>query len=443
MLTFFPNGTIRTHLFLTSLIGVLWDTAREFNMSYQTTVRPMNLWGVKLPNGSWTGFLGELHRNECDVSFVLYSPTAERNELAEPSSPVWYEDFIIVGAFGKDSVQQTSIAGSFSVFGPGVWLLLIASLGVFSVILSLAPGTPYKFLYRLKENMFRLSAGAFLEGNSVFQLIYAAVSIKPRNSSSRIVIAFWCLAMLVIANLFTAKMKAALTVRQQTGQRVDSPAELAARSNLNAYMMAGTAYPKLLSISPRDYDLQVFNMLKPSSFLTYRKLYSHSVLDEVAAGRAVVLSDRTTAMYKLASLCKRYPDHEFYIARHRFFFNPLVVYYSRRRSAVAKLMKKWGRRVKWLDEAGVVSKWHHDTVSLGADFSRCPKVQQGEAETLDFDHHRSVFLLIVVGSGLACVVFLAEVLVAKRVGAHDGASREMRPRIKTIKIIAAGRRIRL
>ncbi|KAL1483470.1 hypothetical protein MTO96_033169 [Rhipicephalus appendiculatus] len=233
----------------------------------------MNMWGVKLPNGSWTGFLGELHRDECDVSFVLYSPTAERNELAEPSSPVWYEDFIIVGAFGKDTT-----------------------------------------------------------------------SIKPRLSSSRIAIAVWCLAMLVIANLFTAKMKAALTVRQQTGQRVDSPAELAARSNLNAYMMAGTAYPKLLSISPRDYDRQVFNMLKPGSFLTYRKLFSASVLDEVAAGRAVVLSDRTTSMYKLASLCKRYPDHEFYIGRHRFFLNPLVVYYSRKRSAVMKLMKKWGKR---------------------------------------------------------------------------------------------------
>ncbi|KAH7951925.1 hypothetical protein HPB52_015455 [Rhipicephalus sanguineus] len=250
--------------------------------------------------------------------------------------------------------------------------------------------------------------------------------------------------MLVIANLFTAKMKAALTVRQQTGQRVDSPAELAERRNLNAYMMAGTAYPKLLSISPRDYDRQMFRMLKPGSFLTYRKLYSADVLDEVAAGKAVVLSDRTTAMYKLASLCKRYPDHEFYIARHRFFLNPLVVYYSRKRSAVRKLMKKWGKRVKWLDEAGVVSKWHHDTVSLGADFSRCPKVQRGEAETLDFDHHRSVFLLIVAGNGLACAVFLAEMLLAKRVGGYESsAGPRMHPHTMSIRRMAARRRLML
>ncbi|KAL1487267.1 hypothetical protein MTO96_046596 [Rhipicephalus appendiculatus] len=73
-----------------------------------------------------------------------------------------------------------------------------------------------------------------------------------------------------------------------------------------------------------------------------------------------------------------------------------------------------GASVKWLNEAGVVSKWHHDTVSLGADFSRCPKVQQGEAETLDFNHHRSVFLLIVAGNGLAFILVLAELFVTSR-----------------------------
>ncbi|XP_075550247.1 glutamate receptor-like [Dermacentor variabilis] len=360
---------------------------------------------MKLPNGSWTGFLGELQRNECDVSFALFSPTAERNRLAEASYPMWYEDMIIVGGFSKDTVQQTSIANSFFVFGAEVWGSLLGSLVVFAVILSLVPGSRLTFLFRLKDNIFQLLASVFLE----------AAPVKARQSSSRIVIAFWCLAMLVVTNLFTAKMKAALTVRQPTGQRVDSPAQLAERHDMNVYMMGGTAYPKLLSISPRDYDRKVYRMLKPSSFLSYRQLFSAAVLDEVSAGKAVLLSDRTTAMYKLAALCKRYPDHEFYISRERFFFNLLVVYYSRERSTVMHLMKKWEKRVKWLNEAGVVSKWHHDTVSLGADFSRCPKVQQEEAETLNFEHHRSVFLMILAGNGIACAVLGAEMLLSKSI----------------------------
>ncbi|KAL1479408.1 hypothetical protein MTO96_051866 [Rhipicephalus appendiculatus] len=221
--------------------------------------------------------------------------------------------------------------------------------------------------------------------------------------------------MLVTANLFTAKMKAALTVRPQTGERVNSAAELAQRPDMKVYMVAGTAYPKLLSISPRDYDRQVFRMLKPTSFLTYRQIFSRPVLDEVAAGKAVLLTDKTTATYKLASLCQHYPENEFYISRDRFFLNPLVVYYSRNQERVMRLMKEWEKKVKRLNEAGVMSKWHRDTISLGADFSRCPKVQQGEAETLDFEHHLSVFLLIVAGNGVAFGVLVAEMLLAKSI----------------------------
>ncbi|KAL1469642.1 hypothetical protein MTO96_040962, partial [Rhipicephalus appendiculatus] len=240
---------------------------------------------------------------ECDVSFVLFTPTTERNKLAQSSYPMWYEDMIIVGGFSKDTVQLSNLTSSFSVFGAGVWLLLFGSLIVFATILSLAPGSRFTFLFRLKENSFRLLASMFLE----------AAAIKPRESSSRIVVAFWCIAMLVVTNLYTAKMKAALTVRQETGHRIDSPAQLAERRDLNVYMVGGTAYPKLLSISPRHYDRQVYRMLKPSSLLTYQQLYSEAVLDEVAAGKAVLLNDRTTATYKLAALCQRYPNSEFYI----------------------------------------------------------------------------------------------------------------------------------
>ncbi|KAL1466039.1 hypothetical protein MTO96_042986 [Rhipicephalus appendiculatus] len=85
-------------------------------------------------------------------------------------------------------------------------------------------------------------------------------------------------------------------------------------------------------------------MLKPTSFLTYRQLFSLPVLDEVAAGKAVLLIDRTTATYELASFCQHYPDNEFYISRDRFFLNPLAVYYSRKRDVVMRLMKKWEKR---------------------------------------------------------------------------------------------------
>ncbi|KAH8022813.1 hypothetical protein HPB51_005178 [Rhipicephalus microplus] len=234
---------------------------------------------------------------ECDVDFMFFSPTAERNEVGEPSDILWYEDFIIVGGFSKDAVvQQTSITSSFSVFGEE------------------SEHVP-------QSTSSSSTSGIYLARDITHrrQKHRPATAMRPRNQSSRIVIAFWCLAMLVTTNLFTAKMKAALTMRDQTNQRVDSAAELAERNGMTVYMAAETAYPKLLSISPRDYDRKVYRMLKPTSLLTYRQLFSLPVLDEVAAGKAVLLIDRTTATYELASFCQHYPDNEFYISRDRFF----------------------------------------------------------------------------------------------------------------------------
>ncbi|XP_054924658.1 uncharacterized protein [Dermacentor andersoni] len=85
----------------------------------------------------------------------------------------------------------------------------------------------------------------------------------------------------------------------------------------------------------------------------------------------------------------------------------MVVYY--RRDNVRFIMNAWERRRARLTEAGVVLKWYGETVSSGGDFSRCPRVDVGEQDTLNFDHLRSVFLLLLTGHGLA----LAAVLVAE------------------------------
>ncbi|XP_070396278.1 glutamate receptor ionotropic, kainate 5-like isoform X1 [Dermacentor albipictus] len=411
---FYPNGTIRTYLYVTSLVQLLWDTARKFNVSQRTTIPPVNVWGIRLPNGTWTGFLGELQRNESDVAFTLFTPTLERNVLAQASDPVGYEELVILGGFSEDAAHQISITGSFTVFGMEVWLTLLGFLVMMALVASLAQNSEHQFLFDFQNNLFRLFAILFLECNPR----------TPRQSSARIVIAFWWLAMLVLTNFFSGEMKAALTVRQPSGHRVDSAAQLAARDDVDAYTMRGTSYHLVLAHSPREHDRQVASKLKPRFRVPYRRLFSPAVLDEVVNGKAVILSDRTSATYQITKACHDYPGHEFYFGRERLLSHMLVVYYGRRREpALENVMKQWNKRMNWLTEAGVVRKWHDDTESLAGEFSRCPKIRMGEAEQLDFEHHRPIFVLVLAGHALALVVLLAEVLLAWRVAAPSGASR--------------------
>nr|XP_037273021.1 glutamate receptor ionotropic, kainate 3-like [Rhipicephalus microplus] len=368
---------------------------------HKTTILNNPEWGIELSNGSWTGFIGELQRNESDVSYTLFYPTNSRNKVAQPTSSIWTEDVVILGAFGNDTSQGSSIAASLTVFEPDVWIALGVSLLVLGLIMSLAPGSSQAFASRLGLNLLSLTRSMCLQVNDGL----------PRPLSSRVVVATWWLAMLVFSNMFTGKMKAGLTVRHRSGHRIDSAAELAAREDVRVYMLRGPAYPLLLALSPNMHDKQVYRKLKPGSLVPYHRLWSEHVLDQVVAGKAVIIGDRTTLLYHASEVCHRYPHHEFYMGKERLFSHPLVIYYNRQN--VRFIMNAWERRRARLTEAGVVLKWHGDTVvSSRGDFSRCPRVDVGEQATLHFDHLHSLFWLLLIGHGLALAALVAELPAA-------------------------------
>ncbi|KAL3191947.1 hypothetical protein MRX96_059449 [Rhipicephalus microplus] len=212
----------------------------------------------------------------------------------------------------------------------------------------------------------------------------------PRPSSSRVVVATWWLAVLVFSSMFTGKMKAGLTVRHKSRHRIDSAAELAAREDVRVYMLRGPAYPLLLALPPNMHDKQVYRKLKLGTLVPYHHLWSDHVLDQVAAGKAVIIGDRTTLLYHASEVLHRYPKHEFYMGKERLFSHPL----------------------EWCS-AGVVLKWLGDTViSSRGDFSRCPHVDVAEQDTLHFDHLHSVFLLLLIGHGLALAALVSELPAA-------------------------------
>ncbi|KAH9368396.1 hypothetical protein HPB48_012674 [Haemaphysalis longicornis] len=213
-------------------------------------------------------------------------------------------------------------------------------------------------------------------------------------------------------------MKAALTVREDRGGRINSAADLAAREDVKLYMLRGPAYPLLLALSPRPHDRLVYRKLKPWSLVPYTRLWTPFVLDQVANGKAVIIADRVTLTYQAAKACQNYPDTEFYIGRENVISHPMVFYYNRLR--LPQVFKLWEERIVRVQEMGIFSKWKAESLALRGDFSRCPKAEIGEADTLDFVHHRSIFLLWLGGIALAGVVLLVELLLGGQVARACG-----------------------
>ncbi|KAG0434937.1 hypothetical protein HPB47_018774 [Ixodes persulcatus] len=179
-------------------------------------------------------------------------------------------------------------------------------------------------------------------------------------------------------------------------------------------------------------------MLKGYSLVSSERLWSEEILREVAHGQAVIVATRTSVLYRMAMRCRDFPNTEIYVMKERLMWFPLVVYYNRATASsvglafdksrclfqeyiavrlgtmavpVRSRLKQTlsHRKLKWVKEAGLMNKWHADTVTRGGDPSQCPKETTGELDTLQFNHISSVFVLLAVGLGLAVAVFVCEV----------------------------------
>ncbi|KAH7958486.1 hypothetical protein HPB49_001998 [Dermacentor silvarum] len=98
--------------------------------SYTIALPPEVTTGSPQADGSWTGCMGMLHRNESDLAMGPFFPASERLEIAKPSTVFYMEDLRILG--GRKTAQESSVFGYIMAFD---WMASITQEdGLFSLV---------------------------------------------------------------------------------------------------------------------------------------------------------------------------------------------------------------------------------------------------------------------------------------------------------------------
>ncbi|KAK7024565.1 hypothetical protein SK128_003406 [Halocaridina rubra] len=92
----------------------------QLGYCYTLTRPPDNDWGFPLPNGSWTGSIGMLHRKEVDMSATVYMVTESRSTAIDFSEGVYMGEQTI--SYVRPTLTS-DIAGFVKPYVPGVRLL--------------------------------------------------------------------------------------------------------------------------------------------------------------------------------------------------------------------------------------------------------------------------------------------------------------------------------
>nr|XP_027209911.1 probable glutamate receptor [Penaeus vannamei] len=190
--------------------------AAKLNFSYTLVMPEDREWGRGLPNGSFTGMIGMCQRKEVDMALGPFGVTWERAQVVDFSSTLYVDGF---GIFLPRPRQERDLIGFTNPLAWQVWAALGAVL-----LFTLAIGVVLNLLARRCFRPTDGSAGAGEDQANIIlrplwvvqALLIGSIEKLPSRPSSRVLLAAWLLAGLILSSAYRGVLTSLLAVPRVT-----------------------------------------------------------------------------------------------------------------------------------------------------------------------------------------------------------------------------------
>ncbi|XP_064103789.1 glutamate receptor ionotropic, delta-2-like isoform X3 [Macrobrachium nipponense] len=208
-------------------VRMLREMARKLNLTFRAFMSVDDEWGQPIGNGSWTGLVNALMKEEADFGACLF-PSAKRNAVVDFTRMYAPEPFLIVTHKPQRLPQYLAIIEPFTM---NMWAAIVVSF--------MAVGVSFWFLNKgwLEVSILRALRWAHLtDAPETFSMMYALFytwglllqqtpSKYPSNSYSRIWLTCWMIFSFLIMTIYKSALFASLLVPQMS-EAIDSIPQL-------------------------------------------------------------------------------------------------------------------------------------------------------------------------------------------------------------------------
>lgn len=203
-------------------------------------------WGRELPNGSWTGLVGMVLRNESDIALGGIAVTEKRFQIISYSAPYRFTYLTFATNLPRQLPRFTAFLYPFTMH---LWIAIILLLLVMPFI--------YRVLLRKKRTLGNL----FLD--TVKSLLYEPLTAQYNGHVGDYFIqGTWLIGAMLISFSYAATLLSFLTIplREPGVQNLKELSELVADNKLRAGCFKGT---------------NVINILRADQYKSIRELANH------------------------------------------------------------------------------------------------------------------------------------------------------------------------
>ncbi|XP_045601688.1 probable glutamate receptor [Procambarus clarkii] len=399
---FQPHVIVQTRTSALSFLGPMAEAlhllARSLNFTYTFLRPPDGSWGVKLPDGSWTGMVGMVGRKEADIGLGPFAVTSVRAEMVDFTYPILVDYGRILARRGRPEVDPWSFLLPFT---PEVW---VGTLAVLLLVLSTVA-----VMQRCSARM-TAPRDRWL-GDTLFTYSRVLLQQDARGCSrlwwERLVLGGWMLLMLVLTRSYSGTLTSILAVRyvpepfQTLRALLDSP-------RVTLVWEANTMYVQYF----RSVDSGIFREVMDSEKagrIKYVKSTEYTYMRDhlVRQGKHVFLGEDLSSKVLMAQDFSNTGACDFYTSRDKF----LPFMFAMIGQKESPLVPALSQRIQTMTEAGLYWHWLENMIPNSTSCVRAASKIFVESP-LQIPNLWGVFVVLAGGHIVALLGFGSELLTA-------------------------------
>ncbi|XP_069995854.1 glutamate receptor-like [Penaeus vannamei] len=359
-------------------------------------VRPVDrVWGTSTPNGSWTGLLGMLQREEVEFALGPFGVTPQRDVVCDFSEPVYSENNAILMV---RPTLQSDMSGFLKPFTAQVWLLILTSV--------LCMGAVMVWMVRAEDTIFRAGTKGLL-GKVAIWVIKAFTQEGsewlPKGDGGRLLVTTWLLASLVFMSSYSGILTAMITVPRVTIP-IDSLADLVAQDDLSWRLEKGSMMFQYFQEAEDDVRRKVFTGMSG----TFPDCWA--AREAIAKGEFAAICDKTTMKKAMSWDFSSSGQCHLYISRENVYSNAIIAMAFKTNSSY---LPQANRIIQLVKESGILSKWVEEQITNTSQCLLPPSSDRRDGiAPLDIEDLAGPCLILATGLAAALLIFLFEHLTS-------------------------------
>ncbi|XP_071549700.1 probable glutamate receptor [Panulirus ornatus] len=377
---------------MANLLDILAERA---NFDYELVQPSDHVWGGPSANGSWTGMLGMLQRQEVEFAVGPFGVTPQRETVCDFSDSIYSENNAILMV---RPTLQSDVTGFIKPFTMEVWLLALASLLSVVVAMTLLVWMEGKMQHFPTRNIFSKAVLWALQ-----TLTQETSEWLPQGDGGRLIVTTWLLASLVFMTSYSGILTAMLTVPRVTIP-IDSLEDMVSQSSLPWRLEVDSMMFEYFQNSKDEVRRKVFT----GSSGTFKDCWASR--ESIANGEFAAICDKTTMKKAMSWDFSTSGQCHLYISRENVYSNAII---SMAFKINSTYRSKANHIIRIVKESGILDKWIRAQITNTSQCLRPPSSDRREGiSPLNTEALTGPLLVLAGGMVAGLLIFLVELLLS-------------------------------